>query len=370
MGRSADTVSLDDIFKSSEAVTFNNIFESSEEITLTSFKDIEEKTPEYLVADYIPKSAITVIAGEGGIGKTSLYCAIAAAISSGQTPFLIQSNNTHRRCNKSEPQSVVIFSGEDSPEHVLKKRLRMNGACVENIYTIAQGDKNFKNIKFDSDFLKQLIAKYKPTLCIFDPVQSFIPTFLKMSERNAMRQCLQPLIGLAENYGTTFIIVIHANKMSGASGRKRMADSSDFWDIARSVLMVGETKDKGIRYLSHEKSSYGLQGQTVLFSIGDGGSIQFEGYSELKDRDFITELEQARRYAPAKEDTKSMILSFLNDGEKSVSELDEYLSAHSASKSTARRAKEELKDAGIVKYRSEGYGKEKRYYIATVQKDK
>ena len=367
MGRSA---TLSELFERAEVTTTNNIFEPEEEITLTSFKDIEEKTPEYLITDYIPKSAITILAGEGGVGKTSLYCAIASAISSGETPFLIQSNLLPEGWHKAKPQPVFIFSGEDSAEYVLKEKLRTNGACFENVFTIEQSDKRFKDIKFDSDFLKRLIARYKPALCVFDPVQSFIPPMLKMGERNAMRQCLQPLIGLAEKYGTTFLIVVHANKLSGASGRKRMADSSDFWDIARSVLMVGETKNKNIKYLSHEKSNYGLLGQSVLFSIGDGGLIHFEGYSELKDRDFVMELEQARRFAPAKEDAKSLILSYLSDGEKLVSALDEYLSAHSVSESTIRRAKAELKGAGLIKSRNEGYGKEKRFYIATVQKDK
>lgn len=35
-------------------------------------------------------------------------------------------------------------------------------------------------------------------------------------------------------------------------GRKRIADSSDIWDIARSVLIAGEAGNN-LRYLSQEK---------------------------------------------------------------------------------------------------------------------
>ncbi len=51
---------------------------------------------------------------------------------------------------------------------------------------------------------------------------------------------------------------MHTNKRPGVSGRGRLADSPDLWDIARSVLMMGRCKNstEGQIYLSHEKSSY------------------------------------------------------------------------------------------------------------------
>lgn len=81
-----------------------------------------------------------------------------------------------------------------------------------------------------------------------------------------MRNCLNPLIGLGEEYGTTFLIVVHTNKRQGVYGRNRIADSADVWDIARSVLITGAAKDN-MRYLSHEKSNYGEPGRTVLYTI-------------------------------------------------------------------------------------------------------
>ncbi|MFR5991320.1 MAG: hypothetical protein ACLUGP_13515 [Faecalibacterium prausnitzii] len=48
---------------------------------------------------------------------------------------------------------------------------------------------------------------------------------------------------------------MHTNKRANVSGRARLADSSDIWDIARSVLMMGRDKNSEKLYLSHEKSS-------------------------------------------------------------------------------------------------------------------
>ena len=43
----------------------------------------EEKTPEWLITDYMPRYQITSLAGDGGSGKTTVWCALAAAVSNG-----------------------------------------------------------------------------------------------------------------------------------------------------------------------------------------------------------------------------------------------------------------------------------------------
>ena len=42
---------------------------------------------------------------------------------------------------------------------------------------------------------------------------------MQMGQRNAMRACLSPLIGIGEQYGVTSLIVVHTNKKQGVFGR-------------------------------------------------------------------------------------------------------------------------------------------------------
>lgn len=335
----------------------------SESLNLVSMDAVEEREPDWLIANYIPKYQITVMAGDGGSGKTTSWCGIAAAVSSGTPSFL--ENVIPEEFVTYEPQKVLFFSSEDSFEYTLKARLRKNGASMGNIYSISLKDERFSEVKFNSHFLEQLIEKYRPALVIFDPIQSFIPPDIQMGQRNAMRACLNPLIGLGERYKTTFLIIVHANKQQGVYGRKRIADSADIWDIARSVLMVGTTKDKGIRYLSHEKSNYGPTGDTVLFSIQDG-KIQLEGISDKKDREFVSESAYEVNQKPQRNEAKEFILEYLQDGEKLASDLDAAANAMSISKATLKRAKADLKKEGRLKYRSEGF-KEKKFYCSLVK---
>lgn len=330
-------------------------------LQLASFDDIEEKTAEFLIPEYMPKRAITVMAGDGGSGKTSAECDIAASISCGRPPFMLQEPGFIDEWYNADPAKVCMFSGEDSAEYVLKSRLRKSGAEMKNILTIPQHDKRFKDLVFTGNLLEKIIDANRPTLCIFDPVQSFLPINVHMGERNAIRQCLQPLAGYGEKYGTTFLIILHTNKRSGVYGRNRMADSADLWDIARSVLIVGDAGE-GLRYMSHEKCNYGPLGKTVLFSL-DNGAVKFDRYTDKRDRDFVSARNEIT-IAPARMEAEGIIIELLESGEIPVKELEEKAKEKGATVSAIRRAKDTLKQSGRIKYRSEGYGSSKKYFVS------
>lgn len=333
----------------------------SNSLDVVTMDEAEEKNPEWLILDYIPKNQITTIAGDGGSGKTTMWCAIAAAVSRGEYWFLSDEYPFDKEPDK--PQKVMFFSAEDSYEYTLKRRLRKNGAVLKNIMTIDLADDRFKDIKFDSDFLERLVAEYRPTLLIFDPIQAFLDSSVRMGERNAMRCSLTPLAGFGKKYGCTTLIVVHSNKQSGVWGRKRIADSADIWDISRSVLMVGETDQKGVRYLSHEKSNYGMTADTVLFSINDD-VIEIKGKTDKKDRDFVERHTFNKTQAPRLEEAKEFILDFLKDGEKEVAELDGMAKAMGITKETLKNAKTELSKNKTIRYRATGNKDNKKFYCS------
>lgn len=326
---------------------------------------IEEQTPDWLVLDYVPMYQITTLAGDGGSGKTTVWCALAAAVSSGKKSFF--ESFLPEDWGDKEGKKVMYFSAEDSSEYTLRRRLRKNGADLKNIVTIGIADERFREIKFDSPFLERLLDAHRPALCIFDPIQAFVPPDIKMGDRNAMRQCLGRLLEYGEKYGVTFLIVAHANKQSGVWGRKRLADSADIWDLSRSVLMAGETNEKGVRYLSHEKSNYGMLGGSILYTIDDE-VVHFRAYSDKRDKDFVTEVDYSTRLAPQRDEAKDFILDFLKDGEKEVAELDAMANAQGITKRTLTRAKTELKKDGKIRYRNSGSGRssDKKFYIGLI----
>lgn len=121
---------------------------------LDQAKLVEVKEPEWLIPGYVPKYGITTIAGEGGVGKTSLWCSIVASITTGKQHFLTQGRQIPF---ENEPENVVVFSAEDSWEYVLKRRLEANGADMDRILYMGASDERFVDLNFDGDLLKGII---------------------------------------------------------------------------------------------------------------------------------------------------------------------------------------------------------------------
>lgn len=333
-------------------------FEGNSKIPkLISMEEVQEKEAEWLVPQYIPKGNITILAGDGGAGKTTAWCGIAAAVSAGKRIFFDATPDEFAVC---EQQKVLFFSSEDSIEYTLRVRLRKAGANLSNIFSVSLQNETFSEIKFDSPILEKIIEQTKPALVVFDPVQSFISPSIQMGQRNAMRSCLNPLIGLGEKYGCTFLIVVHTNKRQGVFGRNRVADSADIWDIARSVLIAGCTQDDK-RYLSHEKSNYGEPGATAIFNIDDGVAV-FEEYSDKHDKDFVQERDFNSYQAPQRTDAEKFIMDFLKNGKRPTRDLDEAAKAAGISNATLRRAKEQLRNRKLLGLSSEGNGKNKMFF--------
>lgn len=323
-----------------------------DEEDLKDLDQFEEKEPEWLIPGYIPKKQITMLCGTGGTGKTSVWISLLASLSSGKRTLF---DGNAAFTSDREPVKCMFFSGEDTVENVIKKKLREQGASMRNIVTISLSDPNFEKVQFGSEYLQKKIARYKPAICVFDPLQSFIDRKIRMADRNAMRQSMRSLIEWGELYGTTFLIVMHTNKQLNVWGRNRMADSADLWDIARSVLMVGDTGDNGLKYMSHEKSNYGKTGQTLLFK-NDLGNPTFFAWSELKDRDYVQEDARKRndqRSSDRYDEIVNVIMSTLSDYPEGLPSKDlmDLLRDLGYGKTAIEKVKTGLKESNRIVYK-------------------
>lgn len=331
------------------------------DFTLHSAADVVVAEPEWLVPGYVPRNGITALAGEGGVGKTSTWCSLVASLTTGKQSFLLGGQIPF----DNEPLTALVLSAEDSWSHVLRPRLEACGADLTRVRFIPPEDDRFVDLNFNSELLEGIIEANRPDVVVFDPIQSFVPANLRMGDRNAMRKCFSPLIGYGEKYGLTSLIIVHANKQSGVWGRKRIADSSDIWDASRSVLMIGETAEAGVRYISQEKSNYGKLNDTVLFTLENSVPV-FKCFSTKRDRDFIQAETYERKILPIAEEAKEFILDTLKEhGEPmEVCELDGLAKANGFTNNALREGKAAARSAKLVKQWSTGYGKDKKFFIA------
>lgn len=87
------------------------------------------------------------MAADGGIGKTTLWCNLIAAVSSGQRCILDPPDFQR------QPRKVAFLTTEDSVRKKLKKKLRLAGADPANVITpdfLADKEGVLRGLKFGS----------------------------------------------------------------------------------------------------------------------------------------------------------------------------------------------------------------------------
>ena len=92
---------------------------------------VPEEEAQWLVPGYIPQGQITLLAADGGVGKTSFWCQLLAALSTGRatlleevspngTVILCPRKRTHqpKRCPQNRTLSPRSAGGRSSPPRI------------------------------------------------------------------------------------------------------------------------------------------------------------------------------------------------------------------------------------------------------------
>ena len=323
--------------------------------------EIKKGTTKWVVPHWIPRGGITLLAGDGGVGKTSLWCKLLADMSNAIETILedpLREEDEGELELSDDPnrplpnKTCMYFSAEDSTSRRLKDLLERYGATQEKILTAEL--ENLGSLRYNSPELPAIIEEYRPEICVFDPIQAFMPRGSAMSSRQDSREALNHLVRMGNRYGTAFLLVCHTNKKKTDDWRQRLSGSADLPDIARSVIFTDYTHlmpGKTIRFISNEKNSYHELEQTVLYRFENG----LLTYAGISDRRFAEFARDGGEYAAPqvkqtqKESCREAIKELLNQTEQmQVRELDELLQQKGFGKKAITIAKGELEEEGEI----------------------
>ena len=330
-------------------------------VCVHSLEEFEELEPEWLIPDYIPLGCVTLLVGDGGVGKGMLWTNLVAAITTGKNSVFDDAigNPFSDGRVREHGSSVLILSQEDDVAHVLRRRLRSAGADAKKVRVVDNSDPAFSRLFFGSEDLHEAVRQASPKLVILDPIQAFMPEGAKLIDRGDVRRAMTALISLAAEFNCAVLVVVHTNKKSAVSGRQRMADSADIWDCARSVLLVGNTDKTGrTKYVSVEKHNYtDADPKTVLYGF-EGGKVVFRGITEQRDRDFVSANTTVQRASVCRDEATRIVLDCLSDGKEHPSkDVRELAMANGVSEGTLNRALADLRRDGRIKNSRHGFGR-------------
>lgn len=245
------------------------------QVILTPASQVKPKAIHWLWEKWLPKGALTLLAGREGLGKSTFCTHLAAQVTRGTLPG--QSFGI--------PSHVVWITTEDSYEYNVVPRLMAAGADLDRVHfmevKLPSGGTVPPVLPLDLEKVKTAIRKTGAVLLVVDPLVSVLDSRLDSHKDHSVRQALDPISKLARDTGTTVLGLTHVGKTRVGDFSDRVLGSRGFTGAARSVLaLMRDPDDPEERRLclGLQKSNYGDRSAVPTLSLEvRTTSVQVEG---------------------------------------------------------------------------------------------
>lgn len=195
----------------------------------------------------IPGSVV-LIAGDPGVGKSSLTIRVCAQVAR-------------------QGKKVLYVTGEESARQV-KMRADRLGAIADNLYVVSET--NLTTITAH-------IENIEPELLVIDSVQTvFMPEIASApGSVSQVRECAVELLRIAKTAGMALFVVGHVTKEGSLAGPRVLEH------IVDTVLFFEGEKNAGYRILRAVKNRFGNTNEIGLFEMRESGLVDVPDASEL-----------------------------------------------------------------------------------------
>lgn len=312
-------------------------------LTATSFDNIAPKPVDWLWENRLALGKLTLLTGDGGVGKSMLTCYIAATVSTGRT-----------FCDGSPCAlgDVLLVGAEDGAEDTIRPRLDAAGANVTRVHLV--GGPIPPGAQFATpvdlgrhiELLDHLLQKYPDAkLLVIDPVMDYLGPGVNSDKSPEVRSVLGPLRALAERYQIAVVIINHLNR-SGKGSKNRSLGSGAFVHVCRVEMRVVEDRDDPDRRLflpvkNNLAAAPGLAYRIASADNGAGHAVWEDGPVDVT----IDEVEAEGGTEPRRaiDEAEEWISAMLAEGPVKASEIEKLSRQDGISESTLKRAKARLK---------------------------
>jgi hypothetical protein len=322
----------------------------SRNVKLTQASQVQAVPVSWLWKGYLPLGKLTLLAGAGGTGKSTLAFSLASIVTrAGTWP-------DGTLCT-TPPGNVIIWSSEDDFADTIKPRMMAVNAD-ESRYGFVDGTVDEYGIAdtFDAardmDKLRDAVNAINGVrLMIIDPIVTAVTG--DMHKANDVRRGLQTIVDFAAEMNCAVLGITHfAKGTAGKNSAERVIGSRAFAALARMVLVAAKEEDSDRRVFTRAKSnnsvdtggySYTIQPLTLYNGIEttrvewgealEGSSRSILNGVEGEQTEDSSQMNKAQRF----------LLDSLKHGPVPSKELMEHArELHGISANTCRRAKEDL----------------------------
>jgi len=203
----------------------------------------------WLWRNFLPEGAFVVMAGAGGVGKSSLIAHIVSGVS----------NGTLEGNFYGKPQNCIWYSREDSTTVSLKGKLVAGEANQDRIVLMDQnGEKGSTTLTLPADLEKlgQDIVDNHYKVVVLDLLMSFVETRRSLHQNYGnVIQVFSRIAEMCASKKVTVIGIMHNKNGSREASPDSVVSSIGIPGVARQVLMVGNLGDTGLKVMGVVKSN-------------------------------------------------------------------------------------------------------------------
>jgi AAA domain/Bifunctional DNA primase/polymerase, N-terminal/Primase C terminal 1 (PriCT-1) len=305
------------------------------------FVGSETQLPEplrFLIPGLVPLGVPTLLAGVGGLGKSSWACRLSATLSRGEHDI---------------DGAVLYISFEDPARSVLRPRLEVAGADLARVYLLEEGSE-LPVLPNDLAEIRDFVTERAVRLLVIDPVSASLSLKLDAHRDQDVRVVLGQLAALARELELALILIGHLNKAPSRDAYIRISGSPAFYNAARSVITITlDPDDPDHRLVAQHKANlarlvpvqrHRIEGVTYEYGGQTISTSRMVFVEDADDVDPYAVLEQFASAAPTKrDDAGTLILAALCDGDwHELAVIEGLTTARGISRRTLYRAAETL----------------------------
>ncbi|MBS0627143.1 MAG: DNA repair protein RadA [Verrucomicrobia bacterium] len=209
----------------------------------TGFKEFDR-----VLGGGIVRGSLTLIAGDPGIGKSTLLLQVAESASS-------------------QDKTVLYIAGEESVEQTALRAKRLG---IESQKLFILSETQFTSIKAE-------VEKLKPDILIVDSIQILYKPEISSSPGSVsqVRELAMEFMHLSKKLGIATFLVGHVTKSGEIAGPRVLEH------IVDTVLEFEGDFHQGYRMLRAIKNRFGPTEDIVLFQMGISGLVEVEDPSHV-----------------------------------------------------------------------------------------
>lgn len=251
---------------------------------LERLKDYGNYNPtDWIIRNWIPRSETTILAGPGGIGKSTLKLQIAAAVATGGGIDVFHEPDSMKpgEVFKTERQAHVMFLSWEDRSDVLKKRMNnlaehpaIDLKLLEQylhvfdmrgrgpLYQPSRGSRHISTIATSTPLLHEITAYAKTFEAKMIVIDTIAAVFLSdENSRPLVRQFLNSMTAIADELNAAIVLLCHPPKQSGV----QFSGSTDWVNGSRSALSFEYASGTNQPVLSVAKSNLGPRPDPIYF---------------------------------------------------------------------------------------------------------